>query len=148
MTIKRFETFIIIAIISAIGVAYALTQRPPGPLPSELAQNAQTQQTILPQPTPAPTEVQPVAQVPSSEISYQGEDGKDALSLLKASHRIETKEYPGVGEFVTVIDGIETDSKTNYWGFYVNGKQSPVGANAYITKNSDKLEWKVESIDQ
>ncbi len=144
MTLKKFETFVIIAIISVVGVIYALTQKPQDVLtPSELAQSALVQEQAKTQ-----EPINQVQQVSSSDIKYKGVEGKNALELLKASHRVDTKDYPGVGEFVTAIDGLETDSKTSFWAFYVNGKQSPVGASAYITKDSDELEWKVETIDQ
>ncbi|MGH7234405.1 MAG: DUF4430 domain-containing protein, partial [Candidatus Saccharimonadales bacterium] len=31
-----------------------------------------------------------------------------------------------------------------YWTFYVNGKEASVGASSYVTKNSDRLTWKLQ----
>lgn len=92
--------------------------------------------------TPAATSA---VNTPATEVSYDGVAGKNALALLKASHKTETKSYKGLGELVTSIDGVKADSK-HFWSFYVNGKQAQVGAGAYTTKSGDKLTWKLEVI--
>ena len=81
----------------------------------------------------------------STEVSYKGVEGKNALELLKQSHKVETKSYEGLGELVTSIDGVSPDSK-HFWAFYVNGQQSQVGAGAYTTKDTDTVVWKLEEI--
>ena len=73
------------------------------------------------------------------QISYQGQNGVDALSLLKKHADISVKHY-SFGDLVTSIDGSAGNGPT-YWTFYINGKESSVGAGAYITKDSDKLKW-------
>jgi hypothetical protein len=78
-------------------------------------------------------------------VSYKGEEGKKALTILKSSYQVETQTFAGAGEFVTAINGIKGDSK-NFWAFYVNGKQAEVGAGQYTTKSSDLIEWKYEAI--
>lgn len=79
-------------------------------------------------------------------VTYQGVNGQNALKLLKDAHNVTTKTYPGIGEYVVTIDGITPD-KSHFWSFYVNGKQSQVGASSYITKNSDTLSWKLNSFN-
>jgi len=37
--------------------------------------------------------------------------GENAVDLLKADHRVDTKSYSGIGEMVLSIDGIKPDSK-------------------------------------
>ncbi len=81
----------------------------------------------------------------TNEVNYNGETGKNALTLLKAGHKTETKSYKGIGELVTSIDGVKADSK-HFWSFYVNGKQSQTGASSYTTKSGDKITWKLEEI--
>ena len=71
--------------------------------------------------------------------------GENAVDLLKADHRADTKSYSGIGEMVLSIDGIKPDSE-HFWAFYVNGKSSNVGASSYVLKNGDKIEWKLEAI--
>lgn len=79
------------------------------------------------------------------QISYEGVAGQNALVLLKQKYRVQTKQYKGIGELVTSIDGVQADSK-HFWSFYVNGKPATVGAGAYTTKNGDKITWKLEAI--
>lgn len=82
---------------------------------------------------------------PVNDVSYEGQAGKNALEILKSGHKTDTKSYKGLGEIVTGIDGTKADSK-HFWSFYVNGKQSQVGAGSYVTKNGDKITWKLEEI--
>jgi len=78
------------------------------------------------------------------EISYVGVEGKNALELLKSSHQVETQSF-SFGEMVLSIDGVKSPS-TDFWAFYVNGKQAEVGAGDYQTKNSDLLSWKLVKV--
>lgn len=91
----------------------------------------------------APTS--PVQQAPQTEVSYNGVGGKNALELLKQSHKIETKRYEGLGELVTSIDGVAADSK-HFWALYVNDQPSQVGAESYTSKGTDTITWKLEKI--
>ena len=77
-------------------------------------------------------------------ISYDGQDGKTALDLLKASHDVKTEDS-SVGVFVNSIDGSANTSDT-YWMFYVDGQLAPVGADQYQSKTSDKIEWRYEKL--
>jgi hypothetical protein len=79
-------------------------------------------------------------------VSYMGENGKTALEILKKSHKIETKDFAGVGEFVTAIDGIKAEDSKNFWAFYVNGTMASEGASTYKTKNGEKIEWRLDEI--
>lgn len=77
-------------------------------------------------------------------ITYQGVDGKSALDLLKSSHTVDAKHYD-FGDYVTGIDG-RSAASDEYWAFYVNGQLSSVGADKYITKNSDTIQWKLDKV--
>jgi hypothetical protein len=83
----------------------------------------------------------------AGDVTYKGVEGKTALELLKASHKVETKTYEGIGELVTSIDGVAPDSK-HFWALYVNDAQSQVGASQYVTKATDTITWKLEEITQ
>jgi len=50
------------------------------------------------------------------------------------------------GEMVTSIDNQKADKK-NYWAFYVNGNLSQVGANQYMLRDGDSIEWKLENFN-
>ncbi len=121
---KKFEIFVIVAVIALIGIVYALTRTP-----------------VL---APATQETNQQQQVPTTTIEYQGQDGRTALDLLKASHTVEAKSY-SFGDLVTGIDGISPDA-SHFWAMYVNGEFSQVGASAYVTKSTDVIKWQMDEI--
>jgi hypothetical protein len=135
MTFRKLETFIIIAIIAAIGIIYAFTQS------STIIKNADKDNGNIALTQEQGTE----KQTPS--IQYQGINGKTALEILKSTHQVQTQEYKGLGEFVQGIDGT-VPAKDEFWSFYVSGKQAQVGASAYITKNGELIEWKLEKVGE
>ena len=77
-------------------------------------------------------------------IDYRGENGQNALDLLKKYAAVQTKHY-SFGDQVISIDGTP-GTGPKYWSFYVNGKLSQAGAGSYMTKNSDKIEWKLQAL--
>jgi Domain of unknown function (DUF4430) len=79
------------------------------------------------------------AQHQLTQISYPGQTGIDALTLLKKHATVQTKHY-SFGDIVTAINGA-TGSGPKYWTFYINGKEAQVGAGAYTTKQGDTLKW-------
>lgn len=86
--------------------------------------------------TPTPTLTQT-----SDYFSYQGMEGKNALTLLKEKAEVE-QDSSGL---VVSINGRKAESsKREYWAFYVNGELAPVGPADYKTKERDKIEWKIE----
>ncbi len=96
--------------------------------------------------TPVVSQTPKVVAPSVNEIKYQGEEGKNALDLLKAKYKVETKSFGSAGEFVESINGVKPDSK-HFWKFFVNGKSASVGASSYVTKSSDVLEWKIDVIN-
>ena len=88
--------------------------------------------------TPTQTQVKET----QSSFSYDGVEGKDALTLLKEKTTIEESQ-PGM---VSSINGRKADaSKHEFWAFYVNGQMAQVGSAEYKTKTGDKIEWKIET---
>ena len=75
-------------------------------------------------------------------ISYHGQDGIDALTLLKRHAAVTTKHY-SFGDLVTTING-SAGNGPKYWTFYINGKEASIGAGTYISKDRDILEWKLQ----
>jgi len=88
------------------------------------------------QPTQDQSQVQPTQQ----NISYQGKDGVDAMTLLKETHSVDASDQG----FVNAIDGVKPTEK-QFWSLYVNGKPSDLGAKDTITKSTDSIEWKLDS---
>lgn len=79
-------------------------------------------------------------------VTYEGVEGKTALELLKSNNSVETKVYSGIGEMVVSIDDTKPEDSSEFWAFYVEGKQAQVGADQYVTKDGEKVEWKLEKI--
>ncbi|HVF69160.1 MAG TPA: DUF4430 domain-containing protein [Xanthomonadales bacterium] len=93
---------------------------------------------IVDSPTPTIVSEQ---ETQSQTLSYQGEDGKDALSLLKDKATVEQNSS---GLVISINDRLAEDKNKEFWAFYVNGKMAEVGPAEYITKDTDKIEWKIE----
>jgi hypothetical protein len=81
---------------------------------------------------------------PFTHLSYAGEDGKNALELLKKHDGNVITKQSSLGEYVDSIDGVKGGTNNKYWTFYINGVQSQVGAGAYVSKSGDNIEWKFE----
>ena len=151
---KKFEIFVVVAIIALIGIVYAFKQKPvlaPTTNNQNTAQNENNNSTPSDQndqsrrdDTSVGTPTGTSAQVPSNVISYKGQDGKNALELLQATHRVDVKHY-SFGDLVTGIDGITPDAQ-HFWAMYVNGQFSQVGASAYATKSSDTIKWQIDTV--
>lgn len=73
-------------------------------------------------------------------------DGSTALqTLIFSSHKVDVK---GEREnaFIIAIDGKRASAiDREFWALYVNGKQAEVGAGTYRIKNSDTIEWRIET---
>ncbi len=86
------------------------------------------------------TKVASTTQAPTT-FSYPGVTGKDALTLLKEKAAVE-QDTSGL---VTSINMRKADSAGHeYWAFYVNGKMAAVGPASYVTKSTEKIQWKIE----
>lgn len=132
---KKLETIIIWAIILLLGVAYGvLSNNAKAPTNDNAVQQVQN------------ANPESIQQVPASSlVRYNGEEGRTAMDLLKAKYLVQTQSFGDMGEFVKSINGVEPDT-THFWGFYVNGSIAQVGADMYVTKPSDQVEWKLEKI--
>lgn len=76
-------------------------------------------------------------------VRYFGAEGKTALELLEARHRVE-KKTSSAGSFVEAIDGIK-NRPDRFWLYYVNGKQPNVASDRYRTASGDTIEWRFEN---
>lgn len=77
-----------------------------------------------------------------TQIEYRGQNGADALTLLRTHADVQVKQYT-FGDMVVAIDG-SVGNGPKYWTFYINGKEANVGAGAYKTKSSDMLMWRLQ----
>lgn len=78
--------------------------------------------------------------------AYDGVPGEIALTTLKSLTDVSVQES-AYGEFVTGINGVEADSSTNFWGFYVNGEMATVGAGEYVAEEGDQIEWQLTELE-
>src|SRR3989344_9116240 len=81
------------------------------------------------QSTNTPISATVIAEKKSDSFSYNGSEGKDALTLLKEKAEVEESQ-PG---FITSINGRKADdTKQEFWAFYVNNEMAQVGAGDYV----------------
>lgn len=78
----------------------------------------------------------------AAAFSYTGREGVDALTLLKEETTVEQNDS---GLVTSINDRKADEKKREFWSFYVNGKMAPVGPAEYITKDTDSIEWKIET---
>jgi hypothetical protein len=80
--------------------------------------------------------------VNDKNFEYKGENGKDALTILKNKTAVEQDK----NGMVVSINGRKAETeKREFWGFYVNGKMAQVGAADFKTKDADVINWKIEN---
>lgn len=131
MNKKVLYGLIVIVVLAGIGFfGYQIYQ-------GQSTDNSTNQET-----SPTSTSTAELEAAPQT-VSYQGEEGKTALSLLQDKAEVE---MTGEGEmaYVTKINGY-TAKDNEFWAFYVNGEQAQVGAGSYVTKTGDNIEWKIET---
>lgn len=75
-------------------------------------------------------------------VAYDGQDGKNALELLKDKAQIQTQDS-SIGVFVVSINGV-SDTEDQFWMLYVNGELAQSTPDQLVTKNNDKIEWRFE----
>lgn len=101
--------------------------------------------------TPAPKTVETTKNITFStdgkEVSYNGQDGKTALEVLKSLTSVDSKES-AYGTMVTGIHGVKAEDSKTYWALYVNDAYASEGAGTLKTTNADKITWKLEDITQ
>lgn len=122
---KKLIVVIVLA-AAAIGITYAVQPR----------------QSETPSTTNQPGKN--AAIVMTDYVRYPGEDGKNALELLKKYAAVETEDTQ-FGPFVTGING-QAAGTEYFWKLQVNGQDAQVGAGELQTKNGDLIEWKMEKI--
>ncbi|NTW61707.1 DUF4430 domain-containing protein [Candidatus Saccharibacteria bacterium] len=86
------------------------------------------------------TESKPTATWKDDILTYNGKDGVTAGDLIAQVATIEKDKYG----MVASINGVASDStKNQYWQFMINGVSSTVGADTYVTKNTDVITWQL-----
>ena len=96
--------------------------------------------TFKPFSTPTSTQ-QMIVDNKSDKFVYKGQNGLDALTLLKNKVKVEQDN----SELVVSINSRKADNaKHEYWAFYVNDKLATVGPASYQTSDLDIITWKID----
>jgi len=109
----------------------------PATTKTPLSANAKSAPAATPAPSSSitpPRDERPV-------ITYDGEDGKTALELLKTHAQVRTATSQ-LGELVEEINGVRSGDG-RYLMYFVNGAMAKTGASQYVTRRGDKVEWKL-----
>jgi hypothetical protein len=80
-----------------------------------------------------------------SEFIENMDEGSSASALLEkaANENSFTVEFQtfDMGRYISAINGKAGDT-THYWGFYANGVMADVGADGYLLKDGDAIEFR------
>lgn len=125
MKTKNILAAVIVGLVLAAGVTSAVLVRTNEPPTSKTTQQQEqiTEQADL--------------------IRFTAEPDKTVLEQLANHAAIETKSSQS-GVYIDVINGHRGGEDGKYWTFYVDGKLAQLGAEAYITKGGEIIEWKFE----
>jgi len=71
------------------------------------------------------------------------------LDALMAVAKVSATYWPSFDAvFVGAINGVANDpNKKTYWMYYVNGEHATVGADKYVLRDGDHVEWKYEHVE-
>lgn len=117
---KLFYWFTICLLFIGLSGLSACATRPPARTPADASAPTRTEKSV---------------------IVYDGREGRTALDILKERARVRTKTSP-LGELVEEINGAR-NGKGYYLIFYVNGSMARTGAANYVTKDGERIEWKL-----
>ncbi|TAK58569.1 DUF4430 domain-containing protein [Patescibacteria group bacterium] len=110
---------------------------------------------LINQTKPSPS---PVSQIKTATISlsvqdvYEGKqvaiaEGETVLRVLEKLNaedtklQLSTKTYKGLGVLVEGIGAHKNGTDTKYWQYKVNSVMPQIGADQYILKAGDSIEW-------
>jgi len=81
-----------------------------------------------------------------TEITYAAKEGISSLEqLTQETNDVVTVEST-YGKYVDSIGEHKGGTDGNYWSFYIDGKLADVGADSYIQKGGEKIEWKFQKL--
>lgn len=82
------------------------------------------------------------------EIEASIDDNSTVLDLMNSLMKenklvFDGKNYPGLGFFVTEINGLKSGDGKNLM-YDINGKEASLGVSSYVVKEGDIIEWKLK----
>lgn len=66
-------------------------------------------------------------------------------SVMDNSFDFKYKETPGLGNFITEINGMK-GAPGKYWIYYINNEKATIGASKFILKQGDIIRWNQEGL--
>jgi DeoR/GlpR family transcriptional regulator of sugar metabolism len=75
-------------------------------------------------------------------VQHDGISGQNALSVLRSGAEVMVDQV-AVDKTIIAINGV-TNEESLSWFLYVNGKSLNTSAIAYVTNDTDRLEWRLE----
>ncbi|MDO8514840.1 MAG: DUF4430 domain-containing protein [bacterium] len=106
--------------------------------------------------SPASSARQEVTQTGTVSITIEGlytnksvpiSENATVLGILQTMNtgdsqlQLSTKEYSGLGTLVDGMHGNKNGTDKKYWQYKVNGVMPQIGADAYVLKGGDSVEW-------
>lgn len=80
--------------------------------------------------------------IQSKVVEYEGKAGQTVYDLLKANNDVQA-DTSSFGVMVKSINGLAQTDK-EFWTYTVNGAMAEVGADKYVTKDTDKVRWELK----
>lgn len=127
---RTIKYIIIIVLIAAVGITSYLLIR---------------QQTET-RPATAKEDSSQTEKQQTDYVVYTGKKDSTALAQLKQQAGGVVTKPSSFGEYVDAIGNYKGGQDGKYWSFYVDGKLSAVGADTYVAKGGEKIEWKFEKL--
>jgi len=106
--------------------------------------------------TPTPQEEKGTLETISITLTIEGGRGNEPIAVSSDTTLLEvlqtlntenseiklsTKEYAGMGTLIESIYGYKNGTDGKYWQYKVNGVMPQIGADKYILKAGDSVEW-------
>lgn len=81
-----------------------------------------------------------------TNITYIAKADETSLEQLKHEASGVITKQSDYGEYVDTIEGHQGGVDGKYWSFYIDGVMSVVGANNYIQKGGETIQWKFQKL--
>ncbi len=98
----------------------------------------------------APSEISATITIQDDSKTVSIPEGATVLAALEYLNErdktlaLEIKEYPGLGTLVQGMKGAANGTGGKYWQYFVNNEMPQIGADSYIIKDGDTIEWRFE----
>jgi len=81
------------------------------------------------------------------ELSFISPGSQTVLETLQRLGIPITFQGSGVNAFITAINGVEANSASEFWAFYIDGEFAPLGAGSFIAEKGQQITWRLEQFN-